>query len=58
MPELKRFSVMSRRVYLIDGPGAGRTLQSAQPPAQLSWEQHSYRRIVHFASTYFYRHVT
>jgi hypothetical protein len=49
---------MSRRLYLIDGPAAGRTLQSAQPPAQLSWEQHSYRRIVHFASTYFYRHVT
>lgn len=45
------------RMYLVDGPAAGRTLQSLHPPAQLSWERHLYRRTVHFASTYFYRHV-
>ena len=48
-------------MYLIDGPAAGRSLQSLQPPAQLSWERdgaaHAYRRVVHFASTYFYRYI-
>jgi hypothetical protein len=48
-------------MYLIDGPAAGRSLQSPDAPAQLSWEHdgaaHAYRRAVHFASTYFYRYV-
>jgi hypothetical protein len=51
---------MSLRLFLIDGPGAGRSLQDDSAPAQLSWESegiaHAYRRAVHFASSYFYRY--
>ena len=47
---------MSLRMYLVDGPGAGHSLQAPRAPAQLEWERHRYRRVVHFGSTYFYRH--
>jgi hypothetical protein len=42
-------------MYLVDGPGAGLSLQAARAPAQLDWQRHTYRRVVHFGSTYFYR---
>jgi hypothetical protein len=52
---------MSLHLFLIDGPGAGRSLQERSAPAQLNWERdgiaHVYRRAVHFASIYFYRYV-
>ncbi len=44
-------------MYLVDGPGAGHSLQAGRAPAQLEWERHKYRRVVHFGSTYFYRHT-
>ena len=45
-------------MYLVDGPGAGHSLQAPRAPGQLEWDRHWYRRVVHFGSTYFYRHTS
>jgi hypothetical protein len=44
-------------MYLVDGPGAGQSLHAPRAPAQLEWDRHPYRRVVHFGSTYFYRYT-
>jgi hypothetical protein len=58
MPQAETLWRMSLRMYLVDGPGAGHSLLAPRAPAQLDWDRHRYRRVVHFGSTYFYRHST
>jgi hypothetical protein len=43
------------RIYLVDGPDAGRSLRASRSPARIVWAGEEYRRVINLRGTHFYR---
>jgi hypothetical protein len=46
-----------QRIYFVDGPARGRSMLTERLPTRLAQSDGDYRRVRHFRSTHFYRHV-